>query len=142
MEKNTQNLKLIKSIMIAVNFFSILFLSILIYQGTMNICWNQNARDFIKKLHSVPLAPWQIPLFSVFFLGVVYMLIIARDKITKETRYLTELIIVIDVVLCGMIVYLTNLSYKGILLLAIINVLTYLKSKKRKYFFTIMIMLI
>lgn len=142
MENKADNLNLIKFIMIVTNFVSILFISFLIFQGTMNICWNQNAREFIKKLHSVPFAPWEVPFFSLLFLSIIILLIIVRDRMFQKIKIMSEAFLVIDLILCVMIVYLINLSYKGIILLVIINALTYLKSKKKKYFFTIVIMLV
>jgi signal transduction histidine kinase len=65
-----------------------------------------------------------------------------REKYMREIKFLAESVLLVELLLSITIIYMVNLSYKGILLLVIINILTYTESSRKKFIFTAVIMAI
>jgi len=47
------------------NFASILFFSLVVYQTTMIICNDDQARDFLEVAKYLPHVPWQVLFYSI-----------------------------------------------------------------------------
>lgn len=125
--------------MFLINFIIIIFLSTLIYRSTELICNTNNARDFLEKIRYVPTVPWKVPAFSIFLLVVMFFSSIARQRIVRENKKSVLVIIlsILDLGLSIAISYYLNMSYKGIVLLAIANFIIYMDGKKKKFLFLI-----
>jgi len=132
---NHKNLNLIRMIMFLVNFIIILFMSVIIYQTTELICDNYMARDFLEKIKFIPITPWKVPVFSLVLLAVLIFSVILRESCWGRIRPVIYLFSVIDIILCIAIMYFLNMSYKGIILLAIANIVIYVDGIRTKYLF-------
>lgn len=129
---NSKNLSFTRMIMFLINFVMISFLSIIIYQTTQIICNNDNARDFLETIKYVPIIPWKVPFFSIFLLMLLFLTVIIREKIFNSNKIIQYLFSLLDVLICICIMYYLNMSYKGILLLAIVNAIIYMDIRKKE----------
>ena len=132
---NQKNLHLIRIIMFLVNFIIILFMSALIYETAELICDNYMARDFLEKIKSIPTTPWKVPVFALSFFVMLILGVITREKFFGKIKPILYLFSVIDIILCISIMYYLNMSYKGVILLAIVNIIVYIDGNKKKYLF-------
>ncbi len=126
-----------RNAMFMINLAIISFLSIVIYQTIDLICWNDMARSFLEKIKYVPTIPWQVPVFSLILLLLLFISVIIRERLVKERRSLLYLFCISDLFISIAIMYFLNISYKGILLLAIVNIIIYIDEIRHKYLFLI-----
>jgi signal transduction histidine kinase len=133
---------LTRVIMFVTNFIIILFMSIIIYNTTELICEYDIAREFIEKIKYVPTIPWKVPLYSMSLLAILIVSVIIRERMQKEKQTLFYLLSILDIILCIGIMYCLNMSYKGILLLAIANIIIYIDGMKKRGIFIAAVVLI
>lgn len=132
---NHKNLHLIKMIMFLLNFIIIVFMSMIIYHTTELISANYIARDFLEKVKSVPIAPWKVPAFSLALLTILFFSVYIREKYWNQVKPLVYLFAAVDITLCMAIMYYLNFGYKGVILLAIANIILYIEGNRKKYLF-------
>lgn len=126
-----------RNIMFLINFLMVSFLSMLIYKTIELICWNDMARNFLERIKCVPTTPWQVPVFSISLLFLLYISVLIRNRIPREYKPAFYLFSLLDLILCITIMFFLNMSYKGILMVAISNIIIYIDGIKRKYLFII-----
>ncbi|MBU3099013.1 MULTISPECIES: sensor histidine kinase [Clostridium] len=125
-----------------INFLVIVFTSIVSSNTIGLICENNMAREFIEKVSSVPTIEWKMPVFSMLLLFMLTISVITREYLFKKNQFALYIFCVFDILLCiGIMVYL-NMDYKGILFIAIANIVTYIDGKKRKSVFILVIIII
>lgn len=124
-----------RDVMFLSNLVIISFLSIVIYQTIDLICWNDMARGFLEKVKYVPTIPWQVPVFSLTLLLLFFISVIVRERLPKERSSLLYLFSITDLLISIAIIFFLNISYKGILLLAIANIIINIEGNRPKYFF-------
>lgn len=99
------------------NFAIILFFSLVIFQTTLLICEDDQARDFLELAKYLPHIPWQVPLYCVS----CFLLIGVSNRVKKyfgiQAPGLVFSFYVIDLMLFIFITYNLNFSYKGLFLL-------------------------
>lgn len=135
---NHKNLYVIRMMMFLVNFIVILFMSIIIYETTELICDNSMARDFLEKIKFIPTTPWKVPVFSLALLSALILGVGIREKFGAYVKPVLSIFSIIDIVLCIAIMYYLNMSYKGVMLLSIANIIVYIEGIKRKYMFLVL----
>ncbi len=131
-----------KSSMLMLNFIAIIFMSNLVYKAIQTICSNNLARDFLEKISYIPTVPWKVPFYAVVFMLLLVCSTLIKDMFLKEKKTLLHLFYVVDLLICIALIYCTNLSYKGVLLLAIMNVITSVEGKKKRNIFVAMAIII
>jgi signal transduction histidine kinase len=135
------NLNMTRLAMFIVNLIVVLFMSALVYNTTDLICWNGLARGFLEKVHYVPAIPWKVPFYSVALLAIMFAGVVAREKYFNDEQAVLYVLSIIDILLCiGIICYL-NMSYKGVLLIAISNIIIYIDGIKRRGIFIFAVIL-
>jgi signal transduction histidine kinase len=130
-----KNMLIARSAMFWVNLAVIVFLSTVIYQATELMCHNGLARDFLEKIKYLPEVPWKVPVYSVSLLLLLLASIILRERVFKQNKPMLYLLTFFDIGICIGVMYYLNMSYKGILLLAIANIIIYADGIKRRYLF-------
>lgn len=135
---NQKNLHITRAVLFFVNFIVILFMSTVIYKTTELICYNDKARDFLEKIKYIPTTPWKVPVFSLFLLIILILSVVIREKLLLDVKPILFLFCLLDLVVCIAIMYYLNMSYKGILLLAIGNIIVYIDGNKKKYLFLVL----
>ena len=137
-----KNTIITRTTMFIINILVIAFMSIIIYSTIGLICDNNMARDFIEKIKYVPAVPWTVPIFSAIFLLLLFVLVVLREKYFKKNTFILYVFCIIDILLCIGIMFTLNMSYKGVLLIAIANVITYIDGHKNKSIFIGIIIII
>jgi signal transduction histidine kinase len=130
-----RNMFLTRMIMFLVNFLLILFMSIIIYNTTELICEYDISREFIEKIKYIPTIPWKVPVYSILLLILLFISVVVRDRISKDKQLVFYLFSILDIIICIGIMYCLNMSYKGILLIAIANIIIYIGGMKKRGFF-------
>ena len=139
---NHKNLYILRMMMFFVNFIIILFMSIIIYETTELICENYMAREFLEKIKYIPTTPWKVPLFSISLLTIFMIGVGIREKFGEYVKPVLYLFSIVDILLCIAIMYYLNMSYKGVVLLSIVNIIIYIEGNKKKYLFLISTVLV
>lgn len=118
--------------MIVVNFFTIFFLSMTIYITTGKICNSFRAKEFIDRIHAVPIKREWVLLLSIGLYIVWVSTMILREKYIQKYNnfFVIFSFILLDVICAVVIMRVLNMSYNGIMLLVIANVILYLREKK------------
>jgi len=127
--------------MLLINFLVILFLTFITYKTIELICWNSSAREFLEKIKYVPMVPWMVIVCSLLLLLVLLGSILVREHMPRECQVGFYFFSIVDLVICIAVMFFLNLSYKGILFLAIANILIYIEGTRRKYSFIFIVIL-
>lgn len=129
-----QNKKFIylKISMMAINLIAVLFITVLIYLTTKNICDHFIAREFIDSVSSIPWNPFRIIIISISLFCVLILSNIVRDFIYYNNKVL-YITLSIDLLLSIIIIYFLDFNYNGILFLVIANVVNYTKGTRGRY---------
>ncbi|MFZ5966856.1 MAG: sensor histidine kinase [Bacillota bacterium] len=135
-----KNLSITRNIMFLINLIIILFMSSIIFYTTELICENDMARSFIEKVKYIPMVPWKVPVIAMTFFIILLINVLIRDRLLRRTsrKVFFYLFSFLDILICIAITYSVNMSYKGILLLAIANIIIYIDDKKKRTLFIIM----
>ena len=141
-KRKWQNTSITRITLFIINFFMIVFMSIVSSNTISLICENNMAREFIEKIKSVPTVAWKMPVFAVILLFMLSLGVIAREKFFMKNQFVLYLFCIYDILLCIGIMFYLNMDYNGILFIAIANILTYIDGKKRKSIFISVIIII
>jgi len=133
-----RNLYLIRTVLFFVNFIVILFMSMIIYKTTELICDNYMARDFLEKIKYIPTTPWKVPVFSLLLLVALILSVIVREKLFYDMKPILYMLCILDILICIAIMYYLNMSYKGVILLALANIIMHIEGNRNRYFFVIL----
>ena len=133
-----RNLYLIRTVLFFVNFIVILFMSMIIYKTTELICDNYMARDFLEKIKYIPTTPWKVPVFSLLLLMALILSVIVREKLFYDMKPILYMLCILDILICIAIMYYLNMSYKGVILLALANIIMHIEGNRNRYFFVIL----
>lgn len=133
MEKKTNKLIYLKLSMIAVNLIAILFITLLIYFTTKNICDRFIAREFINTVSSIPWNPFGTIIVSVTLFCALILLFILREFIYSNNSKIMYITLIFDLLISFFIIYFLDFNYNGILFLVIANVITYTKGTRGRY---------
>ncbi|VBB09706.1 histidine kinase [Lucifera butyrica] len=139
---NQKNLYLIRMLMLLLNIVIILFMSSIIYEATERICDHYMARDFLEKIKFTPIAPWKVPAFSLSLLALLILTVIFRERFWGHSKPVLYLFSIADILFCIAIMYCLNMSYKGVILLSIANIIVYIDRDRKKYLLVILSVLV
>ena len=128
-------------ILFIVNLVVVIFMSGIIYNGTELICNNGLARNFLEKIQYMPTIPWKAALYSISLVVVLLITMVMRETIFKDKKMILYLFSVLDIVLCVGVIVCLNMSNKGILLIAITNIILYIDGTKRRGLFVLVVIL-
>ncbi|MDN5315306.1 MAG: hypothetical protein PWP10_4056 [Clostridiales bacterium] len=128
-------------LMFVINFTMIGFLSIIMYITTNEICSDYEARSFLETAKYLPLIPWQIPTYSLGFLALMALTTFARYILWQYQRQWAIIsLYMFDIVLCSLITYYVNFSYKGLFLLVIASIFLYVTAIGARVFLLVFAM--
>ncbi len=118
------------SMMKHLNLMILFAISMMIYATTMKIAVSSSARSFLEQFDALPMVPWKVPIVTLFFYGVLLLLMKVKRK--KEVKKNMAWIILIELFLTGIIVFHIHLSYNGIILLIVADFITDIKENEAK----------
>ena len=130
-EKNVHRMLL--HIMTMLNFVIVLFLSMTISITAERIAKSGQARAFFDQIDAIPNSPRLTPVLAValFLLLVSSMTLIHRETTPLHQKALLSAILVFLIALMGVL----RLSYAGVILLVVANLLLFFKSRKAQTIF-------
>lgn len=133
MQNKSKKFTYLKMSMIAINFIAVLFITLLIYITTRNICDQFIAREFINSVSSIPWDPLRNIIVSITLFCVLILSFIIREFVYSNSNKVMYTTLIIDLVISFIIIYFLNFNYNGILFLVIANVITYTKGVRGRY---------
>lgn len=113
------------------NFLIYTAISIIIANTTYLISYSQEARAFLEKIECIPMKPiWVVS-------GVIinYILLVIVMELIRIKKGNTKIVIIfygIEIIICLTLMYIVNMSYSGIILVVVADILTYMNNKKYK----------
>lgn len=124
---NLPSLNTIRSIMIFLNFFILLFYCSVILFGSNYIISNQLARQYLNSIDHIPRNP-----NSVFFMTMILYAILSYIIYNRNERVITNkrsniMYSVAEVVVCFVMVYYLSFCYNGVILLVFCDCIFHLK---------------
>lgn len=113
------------------NFMIVFAISMMIYGTTMKIAASSNARGFLEQFHALPIVPWRVPVVTM----ACYFALLLLIEIKKKNRMKKNIswIVLLELLVTGVIVFHTHLSYNGIILLIVADFITDLKERETKF---------
>lgn len=125
-----RSLFIIRTLMIFLNYFIVLFYSSVILLSTKYIINNNVARDFLNQISHIPRNPVYILLLSMLFYGVlVFIIYYKQNSYDKKNKY-NYMYSVLEIILGVCIIYTLYVGYSGIVLLIFCDSIFFLKDHK------------
>jgi len=138
---NHKKMMVTRMILFAANLAVVLFMSGIIYNGTELICDHGLARKFLEKMQYMPTIPWKVTIYSISLSALLLISMVMRETIFKEKKMILYLLSVADIALCVGVILCLNMSNKGILLIAITNIILYIEGNKPRGIFVLAVIL-
>lgn len=104
------------------NFIIISFMAVTIYTTSYRICDNFQARQFLELAKYLPIIPSKVPTYCMIFLVLLGASSIVKDNLQATNKWLLIVLFFLDLILCTLITYYINFSYKGIFLFIVASV--------------------
>lgn len=128
-----KNIGITRFLLYFINVLSILLTSFIIYKGNQMIAWEGESRGFLENVSYLPLEPNRFIIYNFLLLIILFGSIYFREKHLKTSKFLMSFFFFFDIVICVLSVALSSFSYKGIILIAVINLMIYNESNLIKY---------
>lgn len=128
--------------MLVINFFMICLLCCIMIMATGKICLQDQAREFLGISRHVGIPPWHT-FFYCILLFLVFAIEILLKKRERFSRYISTFCFsVVGIFCCIELILFLHMSYNGILLLFIAEMITYMPKKGEKIVFFLFSMVI
>ncbi len=127
----------IRILMLSINLIMTLFMGVVIINASTLICWKDSAREFLEKIKYVPRESWKVPTYSIVLLSLFAVSMFYREKVSRKRKQILTVLSIIDIIICIVIMFIFNLSYNGIFLLAIANIIYFIEGGKRRLAFLV-----
>lgn len=136
MDVKNRNLYYLKIFMSFINFMILAFFSIVTIVTIQNINESFSARNFLENVTYLPMEPLEasITVFIAFFL--LLLIIEIRRKETKYT-FISVSIYGMEIFLCLLIIKCLYVSYNGIILLVVADIVTSIRDKHNRVLFLV-----
>jgi signal transduction histidine kinase len=131
----TTRIAIIRKINYIVNVVVILFLSFIISSTTTKISDSFLAREFLERAQFLPIIPQNIAVLAMMCILALGGSNILKSYLLRKNYFGVKLLLIVDFLLCFMILYYMNFSYRGIFLLLIMNIITYTKEPYSRLWF-------
>ena len=136
-------LRIIRNIIVLLNVAIVYFILYILFSSTEEIIRSGSSREFIYSLFYIPMSPQLILYICTFLLSLYLFNIFVRENITSlKNKTWLFISFACEIIICFCIIYFTNLSYKGILLLTIANVFFVINTNWQKVFFVCIVILL
>jgi len=139
---NEKTLSNISKLLFELNFVIILFYTLICFATTSRICRSFDAYDFLLTVRQLPNHPWRMPTLALsqYFLLCVVSIGKSHWRIEKFKNRL--LLCLVEILLCLGIIASMNFYYSGIALLALADLVHYIRnSLYRLSFMTVLVLL-
>ncbi|MFL0252045.1 sensor histidine kinase [Clostridium neuense] len=142
MESN-RNLNYINLFMIFINFAIIVFISQIMTTTLYKISSAFMARDFFDQITVIPWKPENITIVSIGAYIILILLIMLKNKyIDSLKKFQISALLLCEIFLSVAIMTALNMSYNGIMLFIIADLVTNTKDKSNKVIFLVLMIII
>lgn len=142
MESN-KNLNYISLFMIFINFTIIVFISEIMTITLYKISSGFMARDFLDQITVIPWKPQNITIISIGAYIILISLIILKKKyIDSLKKWQIAVLLLCEIFLSVAIMTALNMSYNGIMLFIMADLVTNTKDKNNKIIFLVLMIII
>lgn len=117
------------------NFMVVAFISIIIANTTYLISNSQNSREFLEQISVLPVKPNIVIIRAVISYVVLLIIMYVKKEVEQKSLSVAIVFFCIEVFLCIVLMWTINMSYSGIILLVIADLLTHIKYKNNKLIF-------
>lgn len=128
-----KNINVMRYLLYFINAINMFFISFIVYKGNEIIAWEGKSRQFLEKIAYIPFEPNKFFIYNFILLVILFISIYYRERYLKINKILVNLFFVFDITICIFIMVLSGFSYKGIILVAVINLIMYSESAIVKY---------
>lgn len=104
------------------NFIAVVFIAMTFYATTNKISADGSARAFLETVYSLPHVPWAVPVYTIILISIFGVINIIIAKLQNKKQWLTVGLMLFNFLLCIVIAYYLNYSYKGIFLLFVTSI--------------------
>lgn len=117
------------------NLLIILFISITMAYSTYLISNSSGSREFLEQIPTLPMKPNLTVIISI--ITYIVLLIIMQLKEKQERKRLGVIILfsTMELALCSVVLYALNMSYNGIILVVIADIIYHVKDRNNKLIF-------
>lgn len=123
----------IRATLFLVNYLIILCIPLLILTTTRQVVADYRASELLQTLSSVPTPPVDLLLRTQIAFLIFLGLTVLRGRSRTLPRAIQTILTFVDILLSVYIIYCLSIGDKGILLLAITNIILYVAEKRTKY---------
>lgn len=128
-----KNINITRYFLYIINILSTILTSYIIFKGNQMIDWEGKSRQFLEKAAYLPVEPNKIIIYNSILLVILFISIYIRENHLKKRKIIMSLFFFFDITICILSVVLSGYSYKGIILIAVINLMIYNESILIKY---------
>jgi len=125
--------KVLNFIMLFINIFAVLAITVFIYITTKRICSFYIARDFMNHIVALPGSPLQQIYYSIILTGCFVLTFVIREIIFTENNTVIYSTLILDFFLSFLLVLVLNFNYNGILLYVFANIVSHIKGNRGRY---------
>lgn len=141
MERN-KLLSYINYFMKSLNLFIIVCISLIMARTTYLISNSNNAREFLEQIPALPGKPEYTVIISISTYIILWLVMEFKEKIYDRKLCTMIFFYCIEFLLCTVLLITLNMSYNGILLVVIADIIYHIKYKNnRLIFLSIMIVI-
>ena len=141
MERN-KLLSYINYFMKSLNLFIIVCISLIMARTTYLISNSNNAREFLEQIPALPGKPEYTVIISISTYIILWLVMEFKEKIYDRKLCTMIFFYFIEFLLCTVLLITLNMSYNGILLVVIADIIYHIKYKNnRLIFLSIMIVI-
>ncbi|KOF57602.1 ATPase [Clostridium sp. DMHC 10] len=142
MESN-RNLKYINLFMIFINFTIVIFISKIMTITLYKISSEFMARDFFDQITVIPWKPQNITIVSIGSYIILILLVTVKKKcVNSLKKWKIAVLLLCEIFLSIAIMTALNMSYNGIMLFIIADLVTNTKDKSNKIIFLVLMIII
>ncbi len=123
---------LLQGAMLILNVVCVALICVLIYVTTRRILGNYNAREFLNSISAFPEDPKANMIVCMALMGILVATFLARHLWKEIPNQWNVATLILDMMVCGIVIYRLNFNYKGLLLLVFASVIAYVKDGKIK----------
>lgn len=134
MEKN-RTLDYINLLIKVLNLFIVSAVSFVMARTTYLISNSNNAREFIEQIQSLPRNPELIVIVSITTYIALLFIMKIKEQIENMKFYIMIIFYLIEFILCYIILMSLNMSYNGVILVVIADIIYHIKEKNNKLIF-------
>ncbi len=133
--KNQKSLILLKSIMGILNVVVLTFLALVIMYTINKVSTTYTARSFLNHITYLPMNP--VKTMVVMYLALFGLGWIVNNRQQSKSVFSSQLICLIEIILCCVVICCVYMGYKGIILFAVADIVVLIRDKNNQKVFLI-----